>query len=124
MKTTGIIALIVVTFIFSFCIFHVGQRSGVNKVMILQVGGLSIQIGALENLRQGNITNAIDDIEASCFAVAVCLMENEKWRDDFIGKMLFRKLHDYRRKYAGNSNEWTYTETILEKAFAEMENTK
>ena len=115
MKAVLVFSILAVVCTFSFCAFKIGYRSGVNKAMISQVGALSVLMGTLETLHNEDVADAIEEIEEQCYVNAACLIENKKWRDEFICQVLFRNVREYRRIHARNSNEWTQTEIFLEK---------
>ena len=93
-------------------------RSYVTNRKVTFVTDLSV----LEDLRIGNITNAINTLELYCYSSASSSLESYLRDHDRVVKETAIKLVEYRKKYAGSKSEWSPTEQKLEEQLYEIIN--
>lgn len=109
-----LIVIVAIFLVSVICLFG-GYWYGREKALGLQSGTLVAEVSALQELRKGDVSNAVNSIEIHCYSVAVCLLESRKWRKNAAVNAFIEELSEYRRQFARNKSEWTVTENILEK---------
>ena len=102
--------------IIGFVAYNFGKQKSAWITFQLQKGDFVATLNASQKLRDGNTQEALRVIEDHCYAEANMLLEEkQKTQEDSTIKKLMPELVQYREKYAGSTNTWTYMEQHLEK---------
>jgi hypothetical protein len=102
--------------------FFVGHKIGYQSYVTNKKVTFIIDLSALEDLRAGNITNAISTLELHCYSSANVALSAYSTDQDRVVKASALKLIEYRKAYAGPKSGWSPTEQELEKQLTEFAN--
>ena len=92
-----------------------GRSEGYTRAVgLLRKSTFISSFGALESLRAGEITNAIERLEATCYANAVALLEERDAGENPMIPTFKDSLLEYRRAYANPPEKQSPTEARLD----------
>jgi len=113
------IIFILSIFIISFLNYRFGYKSGSENTLGLLRGAFVLELVALDNIQNNNVSEGIEKIETSFYSTAVILLESPKWSNSSPVEIFIPELIEYRKKFASSQSEWTPTEKRLEELLAQ-----
>lgn len=96
------------------------DSADVHGAIGIQRGTLVAEVSALQSLRKGNTSEAIETLERHSYVTAVILLENPVWKTDLAVQMFAVELKHYRKQHAQPESKWTVTEKRLEELLKEL----
>jgi hypothetical protein len=87
---------------------------GIERTKGLCRGTLVTDLSALQNIRTGNVTEAVSSIEKHCYSDTVILLESPKWKKSVAVQTFMPELVAYRTHFSGSATNWSPTEVRLE----------
>jgi hypothetical protein len=106
--------IICLTLVVGAAFFSVGYKVGYKSYITNKKVTFIVDLSVLEDLRAGNITNAISTLELHCYSSASVALSAYETDRDRVVKMSALKLIEYRKVYAQPKLGWSPTEQKLE----------